>query len=85
MKAHQKSLFQHVSETRHQLREKSVISSRLWKVYTELTWLHDMYMLVQDDESLKDHVQKLTLNWMGEDEENFTCLKLLRMKAFGTI
>jgi len=34
---------------------------------------------------MTENLQDLTLWWTGQDEEDFNCLKLLRMKSFGTI
>lgn len=80
-----KSLFQHLCETRKQIIESNPVSPNIFKIYSKLTWLHDMFMIVPDEKGLKDQLQNLSLSWTGQDEEDFHCLKLLRMKSFETI
>ena len=83
--SNKKSLFQLLCETRKQIIESNPVSPNIFKIYSKLTWLHDMFMIVPDEQGLKDQLQNLSLSWTERDEENFNCLKLLRMKSFGTI
>jgi hypothetical protein len=80
-----KTLYQTLIDTRTALLAANPLSVSLFKIYSNLTWLHDMYMICPDEESLKDHIQNLSEHWTGQDEIDFRELKLLRMKAFGTI
>jgi len=84
--ASQKSLFTHLSETISILKDWQCKndSDKYRKLLNNLIYSHDYYMF-KGEEWLKEHMQELALSWTGQDEENFNCLKLLRMKAFGTI
>jgi hypothetical protein len=80
-----RTLFTTLSDARKALLDAGQVSVTLFKVYSELTWAHDMYMISQDDEFLKDFLQNLSMHWTGQNELDFRELKLLRMKSFGTI
>jgi len=85
-KPHQKSLFTHVSETITILKQWQYDNNndKYRKLLNDLTYIHDTYMY-KGEEWMIEKMQDLTLWWTGQDEEDFNCLKLLRMKSFGTI
>lgn len=54
-------------------------------IYSKLVYNSDYLEMIGNTRRTKQNLQQLSLNWTGDDEERFPSLKLLRMKAFGTI
>lgn len=82
----QKDLFTHISETITILKQWQYDNNddKYRKLLNDLTYIHDMYM-VKGEKWMTEKIQDLSLWWNGCDEEDFRCLKLLRMKSFGLI
>lgn len=85
MKLKDKSLIQLISETIRSMEIRRSVSPNLFKIYNELKWMKNMFSISPDQKSIEQHTRHISLYWSGRDEEEFPCLKLLRMKSFGTI
>ena len=76
-----KHLLQYISDAISEICQ----DSDMFKLYSALVYNQDYLAAFNNENRASLNIQELSLHWTGENEEKYNSLKLLRMKAFGTI